>query len=70
MDIEPTGMGVRKTLDLIQKNEIENRDSRQSNEKVNRSTIFDFLYFWSIFFLSISFFVDLTIYFCFYQKKK
>ena len=69
MDIEPTGMGVRKTLDLIQKNEIENRDSRQSNEKVNRSTIFDFLYFWSIFFLSISFFVDLTIYFCFYQKK-
>ena len=69
MDIEPTTMGGRKTLDLIQKNEVENRDSRQSNEKVNRSTIFDFLYFWSVFFLSISFFIDLTIYFCFYQKK-
>ena len=69
MDIEPTTMGGRKTLDLIQKNEIEKRDSGQSSEKVNRSTIFDFLYFWSIFLLSISFFTDLTIYFCFYQKK-
>ena len=69
MDIEPTTMGGRKTLDLIQKNEIEKRDSGQSSEKVNRSTIFDFLYFWSIFLLSISFFSDLTIYFCFYQKK-
>ena len=69
MDIEPTTMGGRKTLDLIKKNEIENRDSGQSSEKVNRSTIFDFLYFWSIFLLSISFFTDLTIYFCFYQKK-
>jgi len=69
MDIEPTTMGGRKTLDLIKKNEIENRDSGQSSEKVNRSTIFDFLYFWSIFLLSISFFIDLTIYFCFYQKK-
>ena len=69
MDIEPTTMGGRKTLDLIQKNEIEKRDSGQSTEKVNRSTIFDFLYFWSIFLLSISFFTDLTIYFCFYQKK-
>ena len=69
MDIEPTTMGGRKTLDLIQKNEIENRNSRQSNEKVNRSTIFEFVYFWSVFILSISFFVDLTVYFCFYQKK-
>ena len=69
MDIEPTTMGGRKTLDLIQKNEIENRESGQSSDKVNRSTIFDFLYFWSIFLLSISFFTDLTIYFCFYQKK-
>ena len=69
MDIEPTTMGGRKTLDLIQKNEIENRESGQSSDKVNRSTIFDFLYFWSIFLLSISFFSDLTIYFCFYQKK-
>ena len=69
MDIEPTTMGGRKTLDLIQKNEIEKRDSGQSSEKVNRSTIFDFLYFWSIFLLSISFFTVLTIYFCFYQKK-
>ena len=67
MDIEPTTMGGRKTLDLIQKNEIENRNSRQSN--VNRSTIFEFIYFWSVFLLSISFFVDLTVYFCFYQKK-
>ena len=67
MDIEPTTMGGRKTLDLIQKNEIENRNSRQSN--VNRSTIFEFIYFWSVFLLSISFFVDLTAYFCFYQKK-
>ena len=56
-------------MDLIQKNEIENRNSRQSNEKVNRSTIFEFVYFWSVFILSISFFVDLTVYFCFYQKK-
>jgi len=69
MDIEPTTMGGRKTLDLIQKNEIEMRGSGKSSEKVNRSTIFDFLYFWSIFLLSISFFTDLTIYFCFYQKK-
>ena len=67
MDIEPTTMGGRKTLDLIQKNEIENTNSRQSN--VNRSTIFEFIYFWSVFLLSISFFVDLTVYFCFYQKK-
>ena len=69
MDIEPTTMGGRKTLDLIQRNEIENRESGKSSEKANRSTIFDFLYFWSIFLLSISFFTDLTIYFCFYQKK-
>ena len=69
MDIEPTTMGGRKTLDLIQKNEIENRDSSPNNDRINRSTIFDFLYFWSIFLLSISFFSDLTIYFCFYQKK-
>ena len=67
MDIESTTMGGRKTLDLIQKNEIENTNSRQSN--VNRSTIFEFIYFWSVFLLSISFFIDLTVYFCFYQKK-
>ena len=68
MDIEPTAMGGRKTLELIQKNEIEKTD-RASSDKTNKSTIFDFLYFWSIFLLSISFFSDLTIYFCFYQKK-
>ena len=67
MDIEPTPMGDRKTLELIQKNEIEKRDSRKSN--VNRSTIFEFLYFWFIFFLTASFFFDLTVYFCFYQEK-
>lgn len=67
MDIEPSTMGGRKTLNLIQKNEIENINSRTSN--VNRSTIFDFLFFWSIYLLSTSFFVDLLIYFCFYQKK-
>ena len=67
MDIEPMPMGDRKTLELIQNNEIEKRDSRKSN--VNRSTIFEFLYFWFIFFLSASFFFDLTVYFCFYQEK-
>ena len=69
MDIEPTAMSGRKTLDLIQNNEIENRTSLQGEGKINRSSIFEFLYFWSIFLLSISFFFDLAVYFCFYQKK-
>ena len=67
MDIEPMPMGDRKTLELIQNNEIEKRNSRKSN--VNRSTIFEFLYFWFIFFLTVSFFFDLTVYFYFYQEK-
>ena len=69
MDIEPTTMGGRKTLDLIQKNDLENRNYSQANELLNRSTIFDFVYFWSIFLLSTSFFLDLILYFCYYQEK-
>ena len=69
MDIEPTSMDGRKTLNLIQKNEVENRISFEGEGKINKSNIFEFFYFWSIFLLSISFFFDLTIYFCFYQEK-
>ena len=68
MDIERTSKDERKALELIQKGEkIENKES--SNRNINRSFIFDFLYFWSIFLLSLSFFGDLIIYFCFYQEK-
>lgn len=69
MDIEPTTMEGRKTLDLIQNNEVGNRNSATNNENVNKSTIFEFLYFWSVFFLSASFFFDLTAYLCYYQEK-
>jgi len=69
MDIEPTTMGGRKTLDLIQNNEVGNRNSSPSNEYVDQSTFFGSLYFWSVFFLSASFFVDLTVYLCYYQEK-
>ena len=65
MDIEPAKKVDRKTLELIKKGEIE--ASRPSEEKVNRSTIFEFLYFWTIFILSASFFADLTLYFIYYQ---
>ena len=67
MDIEPMTMGDRKTFELIQKNE--HRLSNRSTDHVNRSTIFEFFYFWSIFFLSASFFADIMIYFWFYQEK-
>jgi hypothetical protein len=67
MDIEPMTMGERKTFELIQKNE--HRLSNRSTDHVNRSTIFEFFYFWSIFFLTASFFFDITVYFCFYQEK-
>ena len=70
MDIEPTTMGGRKTLDLIQKNDMENRLSIDGNEASNKSTFFEHIYFWSIFLLSTSFFLDLTVYFCFYQKRR
>ena len=70
MDIEPTTMGGRKTLDLIQKNDKENRISIDGNEASNKGTFFEHLYFWSIFLLSTSFFLDLTLYFCYYQKKR
>ena len=69
MDIEPTTMGGRKTLDLIQKNDMENRLSIDGNEASNKSSFFEHIYFWSIFLLSTSFFLDLTAYFCFYQKR-
>ena len=65
MDIEPAKKVDRKTLELIKKGEIET--TRPSDEKVNRSTIFEFLYFWTIFILSASFFADLTLYFIYYQ---
>ena len=65
MDIEPAKKVDRKTLELIKKGEIE--ASRPSEEKVNRSTIFEFLYFWTIFILSASFMADLTLYFIYYQ---
>ena len=70
MDIEPTTMGGRKTLDLIQKNDMEHRLSIDGNDASNKSSFFDHLYFWSIFLLSTSFFLDLTFYFCYYQKKR
>jgi len=70
MDIEPTTMGGRKTLDLIQRNDMENRLSIDGNEASNKSTFFEHMYFWSIFLLSTSFFLDLIIYFCYYQKKR
>lgn len=67
MDIEPKTMGGRKTLDLIQKNDIENRHSIDGTDQLNKSSFFENLYFWSIFLLSASFFIDLTFYFCYYQ---
>ena len=70
MDIEPTTMGGRKTLDLIQKNDMDNRLSIDGNDTSNKSTFFEHLYFWSIFLLSASFFIDLTLYFSYYQKKR
>jgi len=63
------GKEGRKTLDLIQNNEVGNRNSSPSNEYVDQSTFFGSLYFWSVFFLSASFFVDLTVYLCYYQEK-
>ena len=66
MDVEPTTKVDRKTQSLLKKKDIE---SLSSPEQINRSTIFDFLYFWCVFFLSASFFIDLTVFFCFYQKK-
>ena len=67
MEIEPMSMGDRKTFELIKKNE--QRLSNRSTDHVNRSTIFEFFYFWSVFFLTASFFFDITVYFCFYQEK-
>ena len=68
MDIEKTSKNDRKALEMIHKSG--NKEiNASSKENVNKSTIFDFLYFWSIFLLSFSFFFDLIIYFCFYQEK-
>ena len=68
MDIEKTSKNDRKALEMIHKGG-NNENNAPSKENVNKSTIFDFLYFWSIFLLSLSFFSDLCIYFCFYQEK-
>ena len=68
MDIEKTSKNDRKALEMIHKGG-NNENNALSKENVNKSTIFDFLYFWSIFLLSLSFFSDLCIYFCFYQEK-
>ena len=70
MDIEPTTMGGRKTLDLIQKNDMDNRLSIDGNEASNKTTFFEHIYFWCLFLLSTSFFLDLIFYFCYYQKKR
>ena len=68
MDIEKTSKKDRKALEMIHKSG-NKENNAPSKENVNKSTIFDFLYFWSIFLLSLSFFSDLCIYFCFYQEK-
>ena len=70
MDIEPTTMGGRKTLDLIQRNDMDNRLSIDGNEASNKTTFFEHIYFWCLFLLSTSFFLDLIFYFCYYQKKR
>ena len=70
MDIEPTTMGGRKTLDLIQRNDMDNRLSIDGNEASNKTTFFEHVYFWCLFLLSTSFFLDLIFYFCYYQKKR
>jgi len=41
-----------------------------NNDVINRSSIFNFLYFMIIFLYAVSTFLDLIFYFCFYQKKK
>ena len=65
MDIEPTSKTDRKTQEFLK-----HKDSdKMAAELINRSTIFEFFYFWSIFFLSASFFADIMIYFWFYQEK-
>lgn len=67
MDIEQNAMSEKNTLDFIQRNDLDNF-STASNYS-NKSTIFDFLFFWSIFILSVSCFLDLIVFFCYYQEK-
>ena len=70
MDIQPTSIKHRKTFDLIQKNEVERRDSKDNNIRFNQSNIFEFFYFCLIFLLSISFFIDIFVSFYFYHNKQ
>ena len=65
MDIEPTSKTDRKTQEFLK----HKHSDKMAAELINRSTLFEFFYFWSIFFLSASFFADIMIYFLFYLEK-
>ena len=66
MDIEPSEKKYSKNIDWLNQAA---EDSLNNPPKTNLSTIFNHLFFWTIYLLAASYICDIIFYFAYYQEK-